>query len=84
MRPNLLRSELVARLDDRIGRLADAGANLSVKTGRQAADEGVTRLVARDVLVEDGRHVRVRDRITLRYYARGIEHLVAAPRRATH
>ena len=79
----MLRSELISRLDDRIGRLAEAGPNLSVRSGRQAADEGVARLVARDVLVEEGRKVRVRDRVTLRYYARTIEHLISAPRR-TH
>jgi 1-acyl-sn-glycerol-3-phosphate acyltransferase len=39
----------------RMGRLTDAGANLSARSARQAADEGVTRLVARDVLVEEGR-----------------------------
>jgi hypothetical protein len=74
----------VARLEDRMGRLAEAGANLSAPNARQAADEGVTRLAARDVLVEEGRKVRVRDRITLRYYARTIEHLISAPRRSTH
>ena len=84
MRPNITRSELIARLDDRIGRLAEAGANLAVRSGRLAADDGVARLVLRDVLVEDGRKVRVRDRITLRYYARSIGHLISAPRRATH
>jgi glycerol-3-phosphate O-acyltransferase len=84
MRPNLARAELIARLDDRIGRLAEAGANVAVRSSRQAADEGVARLVARDVLVEEGHTVRVRDRISLRYYARTIEHLLTAPRRATH
>lgn len=84
MRPNMSRSELVSRLEDRMGRLAEAGANLSASSARQAADEGVTRLAARDVLVEEGRKVRVRDRITLRYYARTIEHLISAPRRSTH
>jgi len=84
MRPNMSRSELISRLEDCMGRLTEAGANLSARNARQAADEGVTRLVARDVLVEEGRKVRVRDRITLRYYARTIEHLISAPRRSTH
>lgn len=84
MRPNMSRAELVSRLEDRMGKFADAGRNFSVRTARQAADEGVARLVARDVLVVDGRKVRVRDRITLRYYARTIEHLISTPRRSTH
>ncbi len=84
MRPHMARTELVARLDERIGYLAAAGANLAVKSGRQAADEGVTLLAARDVLVEERHVVRVRDRVVLRYYARTIEHLLGRPQRTTH
>jgi hypothetical protein len=64
--------------------LDDAGANLAVRHARQAAHEGIAALVARDVLVEEGQKLRVRDRITLRYYARTIEHLLTPPRRTTH
>jgi glycerol-3-phosphate O-acyltransferase len=86
MRPHMARTELVARLDERIGALASAGANLAVKSGRQAADEGVALLAARDVLVDERHVVRVRDRIVLRYYARSIEHLLGPgrPTRTTH
>jgi glycerol-3-phosphate O-acyltransferase len=86
MSPRMARGELVARLDERIGALAAAGANLAVKSGRQAADEGVSLLVGRDVLLEERNIVRVRDRITLRYYARSIEHLLGHGRshRTTH
>ena len=84
MRPHMPRTELVARLDERIAYLSAAGANLSVKTGRQAAEEGVTMLAARDVLVEERHLVRVRDRIVLRYYARSIEHLITRSHRTTH
>ena len=84
MRPHLSRTELQSRLEDRVGALAAAGANLAVRNARQAAHEGVSALVARDVLVEEGQKLRVRDRITLRYYARTIEHLLTPPRRATH
>lgn len=84
MRPHIPRSELVARLDERIGFLSAAGANLSVKTGRQAADEGVTMLAGRDILVEARHAIRVRDRIALRYYARTIEHLLGRSGRTTH
>lgn len=80
MRPRLRRSELVARLDDRIELLARAGANLAVKTGRQAADDGVALLAGRDILVEERQAIRIRDRVTLRYYARSIEHLLGAAR----
>lgn len=84
MRPRMTRSELAARLDDRLAQLAAAGANLSVRSGRQAADDGVARLEARDVLVTERQVIRVRDRVTLRYYARSIAHLLDHPRRATH
>ncbi len=86
MRPRMARAELVARLDERIGYLAAAGANLAVRSGRQAADEGVTLLAGRDVLVEERSVVRVRDRVVLRYYARSIEHLLelGRPHRTTH
>ena len=86
MRPRMGRAELVARLDERIGALAAAGANLATKNGRQTADEGVALLAGRDVLLEERNVVRVRDRITLRYYARSIEHLLGPgrPHRTTH
>lgn len=84
MRPHMPRTELVARLDQRLAYLAAAGANLAVKTGSQAAEEGVALLAARDVLVDERRVVRVRDRIVLRYYARTIEHLIERSHRTTH
>jgi glycerol-3-phosphate O-acyltransferase len=86
MRPRMARAELIARLDERIAFLSAAGANLSVKSGRQAADEGVALLAGRDVLVEERSAIRVRDRVVLRYYARSIEHLLGPGRlpRTTH
>jgi glycerol-3-phosphate O-acyltransferase len=81
MRPQMARADLVARLDDRVAALAAIGANLAVKSGRQAADEGVPLLADRGILVETRQHVRVRDRIVLRYYARGIQHLIARTQR---
>ena len=53
MRPRMTRSELASRLDDRLAQLSAAGANLAVRNGRQAADDGVARLEARDVLVTE-------------------------------
>jgi hypothetical protein len=64
--------------------LHDAGANLAVRSGREAVDQGVDPLIERGVLVEERRVLRVRDRIVLRYYARTIEHLLAPRRRAVH
>jgi 1-acyl-sn-glycerol-3-phosphate acyltransferase len=79
MRPNISRADLTSRLDDLVGELASAGANLAVTNGRDAADDGIPRLIARGVLVDSGSRLRVRDRIVLRYYARTIQHLRPRP-----
>jgi glycerol-3-phosphate O-acyltransferase len=84
LRPHMAKTELVARLDERLAFLSAAGANLAVKTGRQAAEEGIAMLAGRDVIVEERQRVRVRDRIVLRYYARTIEHLLGRSHRTTH
>jgi len=80
MRPSIQRTELVARVEGLIEMLVQGGGNLAVTSARDAVDDGVARLVARNVLVDVAPHVRVRDRVVLRYYARSIQHLVA-PRR---
>jgi len=79
----MTRAELVQRLDEMISMLAAEGANLAVRTGRAAADEGLALLDERGVLVTDRQHIRVRDRIVLRYYARTIQHLIQR-RKTTH
>jgi hypothetical protein len=66
-----------------IGVLDQQGANLAVRSGRQAVDEGLARLGDRGVLVVDGPRIRVRNRIVLRFYARTIEHLLRRGR-TTH
>jgi glycerol-3-phosphate O-acyltransferase len=76
MRPQATRAEIIGRIDELIPLLAADGANLAVRTGQQAADDGIERLVDRGVIREDGRRLRVRDRIVLRYYARTIQHLL--------
>jgi glycerol-3-phosphate O-acyltransferase len=76
IRPQMTRADLTARLEDRVGVLAAAGANLSISNGQQAADEGVAALIARGVIVDTGSRLRVRDRVVLRYYARSIQHLM--------
>jgi glycerol-3-phosphate O-acyltransferase len=84
MRPQATRADLAARIDDLLGLLAAAGANLSVQSGRHAADDGVDRLIDRGVLVAERQRLRVRDRLTLRYYARTIEHLLPGDAKGTH
>ncbi len=82
-RPQMTLAELRARIDERIAVLAANGANLAVRTGRQAVEEGVGLLEERAVLVVEHHRIRVRDRICLRYYARTIQHLIT-PRGTTH
>jgi glycerol-3-phosphate O-acyltransferase len=84
MRPQSTRAEVAGRIDDLLPVLAAEGANLSVRTGRQAADSGIDQLVERGVLVENRSRVRVRDRLALRYYARTLKHLVDRGRETTH
>src|SRR5690606_1162169 len=49
MRPQTTRSELVGRVDDLLAVLSAEGANLAVRTGRQAVEEGVDQLAERGV-----------------------------------
>ncbi len=74
-RPHMPLSELGNRIDELLARLSTQGANLAVRTGRQAVDDGIARLEARGVVVVENQRLRVRDRIVLRYYARTIQHL---------
>jgi glycerol-3-phosphate O-acyltransferase len=84
MQPQITRSDLSARIDDLLSVLTSAGANLAVRDGRQAVEEGVDPLIERGVLAAERQRLRVRDRIVLRYYARTIEHLLTPRRRSTH
>jgi glycerol-3-phosphate O-acyltransferase len=76
-RPQMTLGDLRGRIDDVLGQLAAKDANLAVRTGRAAVDEGVGLLEERGVLVVEQQRVRVRDRIALRYYARTVQHLLA-------
>lgn len=80
MRPWATRHELEERVEALIATLRPIGANLGIATGREAVEHGTGALVDRHVIVVDraGRY-RVRDRVVLRYYARTIQHLFAAP-----
>jgi glycerol-3-phosphate O-acyltransferase len=82
MRPSITRRELESRADELIETLQAAGANLGVDDGRQAVEEGIEPLAARNIVfVERGGRVRVRERTVLRYYARTLQHLLHGPRR---
>jgi glycerol-3-phosphate O-acyltransferase len=84
MRPSIARRELEARADAVIDTLRANRANLGVQSGAEAVDAAIEPLETRGILVVDRGRVRVRDRNVLRYYARGLEHLLASPSRRTH
>jgi glycerol-3-phosphate O-acyltransferase len=84
MRPSIARRELEARADAVIDTLRANRANLGVQSGAEAVDAAIEPLESRGILVVDRGRVRVRDRNVLRYYARGLEHLLASPSRRTH
>lgn len=76
-------SELADRVDVLIARLRDVGANLAVHSGHDAVAQGVPALVDRAILARAEQRIRVRDRISLRYYARTLHHLLSDDRRLT-
>jgi glycerol-3-phosphate O-acyltransferase len=82
MRPSIARQDLEDRIEALIAALRAVGANLAVDSGRQAVAEAIGPLSTRNILVvERGGRFRVRERTVLRYYARTIQHLLAAPGR---
>jgi len=84
MRPSITRQDLVARADAILDTLRAAGANLGVASGAEAADRAIEPLEARGIIAVARGRVRVRERNVLRYYARGLDHLLASPSRHTH
>ena len=83
MRPSITRRDLESRTDRLLGELGAVHANLAVASGREVIDEAARPLEARGIIVVERGCFRVRERSVLRYYARTIEHLLAAPGR-TH
>jgi glycerol-3-phosphate O-acyltransferase len=79
MRPSITRRDLETRIDRLLDELNAHQANLGVTSGRQAIDEAGDALETRGIVVRERGRFRVRDRAVLRYYARTIEHLLAAP-----
>ncbi|MFN8061170.1 MAG: 1-acyl-sn-glycerol-3-phosphate acyltransferase [Vicinamibacterales bacterium] len=80
MRPSMPRGELVDRVADMHAELQQRGANVSTARPKQLAEEGITLLALRGVIVEERDRLRVRDRRVLRYYARTLDHLFKDPR----
>ena len=77
IRPSIARTELEDRIDQLIGILRSAGANLDVATGYEAVEAAAEPLAARGIIVVEGQRFRVRERVVLRYYARSLDHLLA-------
>ena len=77
IRPGITRAALEDRIDQRIGILQSAGANLDVSTGREAVEAATEPLASRGIIVVEGQRYRVRERVVLRYYARSLDHLLA-------
>ncbi len=82
LRPSITRRDLEDRCDAIIQTVAAAGANMGVRSGREAVDAAGEALMARNVIhIEPGGRFRIRERHVLRYYARTIQHLVSDSRR---
>ena len=84
MRPSITRRELEERATVLIETLGSCGANLGVTSGPAAVDAAVEPLEARGIIVAENGRLRVRDRNTLRYYGRSLDHLLESPSRHTH
>jgi glycerol-3-phosphate O-acyltransferase len=84
MRPSITRRELETRVEELIGILRAAGANMGVADAREAVDRAARAFGTRGILVVERGRLRVRERNVLRYYARGIEHLLPATAGRTH
>jgi hypothetical protein len=83
MRPSIAQRDLEQRAEEFIGILRAGGANLGVRSGREAVEVGTPALADRGIIhVERGGVFRVRERTVLRYYARTLQHLLTGPRRA--
>jgi len=78
MRPSIARRDLEDRIDRLLGELAARRANVAAASGRQVVEEAADLLEARGIVVAERGRFRVRERRVLRYYARSIEHLLAA------
>ncbi|HEY0874479.1 MAG TPA: 1-acyl-sn-glycerol-3-phosphate acyltransferase [Vicinamibacterales bacterium] len=82
LRPSITRRDLEARCDTIIDTVAALGANMGVRSGREAVESATEALESRNIIhVERGGRYRIRERTVLRYYARTIQHLLSGGRR---
>ncbi len=84
LKPSIARRELESRVGALIETLAAAGGNMGVTDAREAVESAARAFEARGILVVERGRFRVRERNVLRYYARGLEHLLPAPPGRTH
>ena len=85
VRPGMMRRDLEAKCDEIIQTVAAGGANMGVRSGREAVEVGAEPLASRNVIhIERGGRFRIRERTVLRYYARTLQHLVARRPPRTH
>ena len=76
LRPGMRKDQLIARTDELLDALRVVNANLDVDSGREAVERATGPLSMRGIVVVEGDRYRVRDRHTLRYYARSLHHLL--------
>ena len=82
MRTSITSRDLEARCDAIIDTVAALGANVGVRSGRDAVEAATEPLMSRNIIhVERGGRFRIRERTVLRYYARTIQHLLSGGRR---
>ncbi|MDQ3419329.1 MAG: 1-acyl-sn-glycerol-3-phosphate acyltransferase [Acidobacteriota bacterium] len=83
LRPSMGRTDLEERCQAIIDSIAEGGANMGVRSGREAVEQAAEALVARNIIhIERGGLFRIRERTVLRYYARTIQHLMPGGRRS--
>ena len=81
LRPSMNRRDLEARCDEIIDLVAAGGANMGVRSGKEAVEAGAEPLAQRNVIhIERGGRFRIRERTVLRYYARTLQHLISGRR----
>lgn len=76
--PSMSDTELLDAIAARLDVLKAAGANLELTEAPAVMAAAAGRLEDRGIITRDEGRFRVRDRNLLRYYARGIEHLLPA------
>jgi len=81
MRPAIRRADLLGHVARHVETLVAGGANMDSTDPRAIVARGVELLADRGIVVRERDAIRVRDRHTLRYYARTLDHLLAPAKR---